>query len=310
MKVPSWYEQALGDAVGRTVALAAALEAAPPGDMQERALRELTSTDARMIVGLVARRELSEEVLFRLLTHPVDEIRATTAMQFKLPDDEHGLSLPEAWTEAWLEGVMLATPANQRGHGDSALVNVMQHLARAEPDTAERWFVARLDAVEGVSAWQALGDQLESAMSDLPRGHRLRVLDRYREAWWSGNLAQYLCANDPDMAIEALATGVLTPARAVHLLDGGDRATFERIAPHLLDRGVKPDRLVAQLSTGFRVGDESKSYAELREYCERLTESADHRLALLGQVGSAMYRQLEQQALTEEHAERVFGSSS
>lgn len=307
MTLPPWYEQAMSDPAGRSVALAAALEAAPPGEMQEGALRELKGADARMIFGIVARRELSEDVLFRLLTHPVDEIRATTAMQFKLPGDEHGLALPEAWTDAWLQAVMVATPANQRGHDDYALVRVLQHLARTDPDNAERWFVARLEEVEGVSAWHALGDQLESAMAELPRGHRLRVLDRYREAWWSGNLAQYLCAHDPDMALEALATGVLTPARAVHILDGGDKATFERIAPDLLDRGVKPDRLVAQLSTGFRVGDESPFYEELRKYCESLTQSPNQRLVALGQVGTAMYRHLEQEALRDEHAERVHG---
>ncbi len=304
MTEPSWFDSALADPISRSVALAAALAAAPPGTVREQAIQELGPRDAPLVGVTVMRREQPDDLVLALLTHPVAEVRAATAVQFR---GEHGLhrsDLPSDWLPAWREAMLSATP---HGYGEYELASALVELAAEDPTTVEEWYLRQFEGASGSSAWQVLGHELHRPLRHLPQTNRLSLLRRLQGKVWTAGLFAEMAAGDAEFVAEAVDQGVVTKTQALHALEDIDHATFERIGPVLVDRGVPPLAVAESLDQGY-VGALSQHYADLVTYCQDLASRDDPLLAAIGSAGTPMFQIERDQALAAEHQARVTGT--
>lgn len=304
MTVPQWFEDALGNATTRSVALGAALASAPVGPVRDRALQELRPSDADLVGVTVLRREKPDDLMLSLLCHDIPEVRAAAAVQFT---GEHGLKradLPEAWVPKWRAAMLSARP---RGHGDFELASALTELVKEAPAAVEDWYAQQLEAAPGDSAWQVLGHELFRPLPHLPRANRISLLKRIGDRWWVGDLFREMVHGDAAFVTEALDQGAVNQRQAIHAVEDVERTVYEGIAPLLLDRKVPAAALAAALDRGY-VGSKSKHYGELVGYCEDLTSRSDERLVAIGTAGMPLFQKEQEVALAEERQARVSGT--
>lgn len=124
----------------RPVMIRSALKSTVLNESVALVIDDLQGQDAFLLAQTLVRDEV-DDVLHRLLVHPVPEIAAAAALQFDLGEASR-LTLPDSWREAWNEAFV-----NARGDSDDhawRLGRILRHLVTHDPDLVEKWFDARL----------------------------------------------------------------------------------------------------------------------------------------------------------------------
>ncbi|WP_338671797.1 hypothetical protein V1460_02260 [Streptomyces sp. SCSIO 30461] len=217
-----------------------------------------------------------EEVLQRLLLHPIAAIASSAAVSFAI-GQRHGPSLPEAWRPAWREAVQHMRVEDLPQHSQWRAGQLLGHLAESDPDLFEAWFTERLDEMTDRGFFTPLEPRgCEAHLATLSQTHRYRLAIRCAGLPRIGPspLIQ-LVGPDRDLAERLLHEGEVTADQLLEALSGQRNEILESLGPLLLDHGV-PAAHIAATAAWYDTwwGPASARHQELIDYFTTLSDGA------------------------------------
>ncbi|MGW7459989.1 hypothetical protein [Streptomyces sp. NPDC054797] len=273
----------------------------------ELVIAAMTQQDVGVLEWLYDHSE-PDEVIRRLLLHPVDAIAATTAVSFA-EGQVHGPPLPEAWRPAWRKAVQHMRVDELPHHSRWRAGQLLRHLAESDPNLFEAWFAERLQEMTSQGYLTALEPRgCEAHLARLPQPHRHRLTLLCADLPRIGPTPLvHLIGADRDLAEQMLREGEVSTEQLREALWGQRNNILESLGPLLLEYGVPADHLaatVAQYET--RWGPDSAWRQELIEYFAALPSHAPA-LTAVAAAGRSQQEALLREALRKERAERVRG---
>jgi hypothetical protein len=236
---------AVADPKARSTAISHALFSPELTPAVEIAVDSMTSSDSRMLDQAMLFHDQADQVVWRLLNHPVQVIRSTTAVYFAV-GTSYGPPLPADWTDQWQNALLDARCEDVGQHAQWRLDQLMKHLVDADPDLTERWYSRRFGETDHYLTPLKPHD-IEKHLSRLPRPHRQRLAALCAGRSWIGqSLLTYLIDSDAALAKHLLDEGIITVKDLCEALLGQRGEMFEAIAPLAHERGADPDDLVGQ----------------------------------------------------------------
>ncbi len=297
----------LNDLGLRTSVISAALAQTEVTDAVALVIADLRTEDAWLLDQLFV-RDTPDEVLHRLLTHPVPAIAACAALGFAA-GQKHGPALPEQWRQEWRTAVRNMRAEELDQHAQWRAGELFEHLAEHDPDLFEQWFAARLDETDG-RGFVAAPDPHDSEhhLARLPQPHRERLARRVgRQPRVGQNLLTHLVGLDRDLAERLLEDQTISTDDLLDAVLGQRNEILERLAPLLLEHEVPPKRIAAAASfPSTFVGEESAMHQQMVDYFDDL---ATRRPELIHVASAGRDQQARQRdaAAAQERADRERG---
>lgn len=223
----------------RPLMIRSALRSTVLNDSVALVIEDLQGQDAFLLAHTLVRDEV-DDVLHRLLVHPVPEIAAAAALQFDLGEAGRP-TLPDSWRDAWNKAFV-----NARGDSDDhawPLGRILRHLVTHDPDLAEEWFKARLSELSAGPYPQRLSPRdCETYLAGLPAAHRGRLARHYLalgRVWNGRRLLAHLVGRDVSLAESLLDEGLMSIDHVLGAIGGGE-GVVDHLGPLALRRGVAP----------------------------------------------------------------------
>ncbi len=296
----------------RAVILNVALSAGMPTGVSDLALTALRAEDAQTIEWIVTPRTDVDDVVRRLLVHPIADIRAATALSFDIRGHGHGPPITDDIRAQWRAAYVDSRSGQPNSLLEHRLVDSIEALVETDPELVADWLLARLSEVGPYEYFRVLPFHAEGALSKLPRETRSRIIRSLPSRDSLGFILGLLQGEDAAFVATLLHDGVVTPEDVLHALSGSRgesflerRHEFEAIGPILLEAGVAPESVVSTAEFGTEMGEDSARYARRVEYFEGLAASGDHHLATLGQIGARIYSGAQVRAAEAERRARI-----
>jgi hypothetical protein len=297
---------AVADLKVRSTAISHALFSPTPSPAVEIAIDSMTDSDSWMLDQAMLFHDQADEVVWRLLNHPVQVIRSTTAVYFAVGTSD-GPPLPADWTDQWQTALLDAGGEDVGQYAQWRLAQLLQHLVDTDPDLAERWYSRRFSEMTYLSPPKPHG--VEKHLSRLPRPHRKRLATLCAGRSWMGHsLLTYLIDSDATLAKHLLDEGAISVKDLCEALLGQRGETFEAIAPLAHERGADPYDLAA--AAAVTVGwsrSELSDCEETLQYFKQLADSDRPALRKIAQAGIRQQKKRLQQLQQEHHHRRVRG---
>jgi hypothetical protein len=183
-----------------------------------------------------------DDVVYRLLTHPVPAVAAAAALLFGIGDG-YGMRLPDEWHGPWQRAIVHLRLDHTGNSMAWRLTAMLGQLVAHEPEVAAEWFARRFAELADARVLVQLEPRgCEQQLSALPDPHRERLARIY--ASLDGprigpSPLVHLLGADPALAERLLAEHVVS---ANQLLDAiaGRRDAIEQLGGLLLGHGVEP----------------------------------------------------------------------
>ncbi len=240
--------------------------------------------------------------------HPVPAIASSAAITFAV-GQPHGPVLPDAWRSVWSDAVQHLRPGDlsQRDHWRAG--QLLSHLADHDPDLLEAWYTERFDEMADRGYYFAPEpDGCELHLERLPQEHRYRLTVRCAGLPRIGYspLIQ-LVGSDRELAENLLRDRAVTPDTLLETLVGQRNETLESLGPLLLDHGVPPAHIAANVAwVDFWWGEDSARHQHLIDYFTSLAIRVPA-LASVAAAGVAQQEEKLREAELKERAARVRG---
>lgn len=277
----------------------------------ELVLDALSSEDTRLLQFVVLRKDNADPVLRRLLTHPVQAISSITALYFAV-GVKHGPPLPSEWLKPWRRAVLQLRANKLEQHDRWRLGQLLRHLATADPDLVEEWYVSLLEEHE--RRFVCLPDFYQdppNLLTLLPRQHRQRLAVRCANRPYIGdNPFTALVGVDTDLATQLLDEGILTTRDLLGALVGQRGEVLQTLGPLLMRHGVPADEIAAAAAVpapGFYFGSDLEDAKTVIEQFTPLLDPADPTLRAIAVAGIRLQQNRLSRARHEEHKRRVRG---
>lgn len=301
-----WLPDALGCSMCRGPAITACLSSGSPQAV-ERGLHALSANDRFLVRSLVWRTDETERLVHSLLTHPAAEIRAETALHCSFDDDGEGASIiPKEWFADWSNAFRDVVGLDLDNESRHMLSRTLKRLVAVDPEVCAKWFKSFLDHEQVVYRYHST-DFLSYAR-DLPRQYLLEILEHADKGTFRRELVEAALHDDPSWAIELLDDNRIDPREALATISFDKRGSyFETLAPILVDRGLAPVSIADRLEPTEWMGPQSAYLQTAADYCAELAQHLDSRLAAVGILGARLFQRRLEEALAEEHREKVFG---
>lgn len=249
-----------------------------------------------------------DEVLQRLLLHPIAAIASSAAVSFAV-GQPHGPSLPGAWQPAWRKAVQHMRVEDLPQHSQWRAGQLLGHLAESDPDLFEAWFTERLDEMADRGFFTPPEPHgCEAHLARLPQAHRHRLAIRCAGLPRIGSspLIQ-LIGPDRDLAERLLREGGATAEQLLEALSGQRNETLENIGPLLLDHGVPAAHIAATVAwCDSWWGPDSARHRQLIDYFTALSARVPA-LTSVAAAGRAQQESLLRETEQRERAARVRG---
>ncbi|HEU5352939.1 MAG TPA: hypothetical protein VFU65_00670 [Actinocrinis sp.] len=297
---------ALQDQSFRAAIVSVIVERTELDETAEIVIANLRAEDTPSLSRLTARTDV-DEVLHRLLTHPIAAICGVTALSFAVAQP-FGPPLPEQWSPEWRDAVAHLRAQDVGHHSEWRMRELLDHLAEHDPDLFERWFAERLDEQREqgyLSTPEPYG--CEHNLARLPRSHRHRLAARCTNRSRIGqSLLTYLLGRDRDLAEQLLDNGSVTCDHLLEALAGQRNAILEHLGPLLLERGVPPERIAAFAGEPFGTvrGEDSARHLSTIAYFADLAERIPVMLPV-AEAGQTQQRALYEHTVAEERRDRT-----
>ncbi|MGW6522124.1 hypothetical protein [Streptomyces sp. NPDC054962] len=293
---------ALDDPRFRANVLSTVLERGEDDEAAEFVIEAMRAEDAWQLDSLFIQDE-PNEVLHRLLLHPVPAIASSAAISFAV-GQPHGPRLPGAWRPAWRDAVQHLRPGDLSQHDHWRAGQLLGHLADHDPDLLEAWYIERLDELADRGYFVAPEPHgCDLHLDRLPQAHRYRLAVRCAGLPRIGHspLIQ-LVGPDRDLAERLLRGGVVTPDNLLDALVGQRNETLEHLGPLLLSHGVPPAHIAANLAwVDSWWGEDSARHQHFIDYFTALAT----RVPALASVATAALAQQQELLRDAEHRERA-----
>lgn len=304
---PAMLEADLRNPARRSLVLHTSLSHTKINSTVTLVLDDLTAQDAPNL-GSALFRQKPDQVVYRLLTHPVTEIASTAALHLGLSDG-HETRIPQEWRDEWRIAFLNFRGHDGNVHDDWAFDSLLERLVDQDPDLVEEWYGRRLAAMKDKGYIEPLRPSgCEAHLSALPAPHRERLVRTYaalgRERLGQSLLVR-LVGSDRDMVERLLIDGVLTTTDILDILTAERDDTLELFGPLLLDNGVSPAQVVDAVS--FREGwieSRVNKHRRLRDYFRDLGERVPV-LASVARIGSERQARLLDEAKQRERLTRI-----
>ncbi|RNF94876.1 hypothetical protein EEJ42_38090 [Streptomyces botrytidirepellens] len=303
---PSVLRPALEDASTRPAVLGAVLARSVVDATGELVISSMRAEDAAVLETLFCHE--ADEVMHRLLNHPVPVIAASAAISFAV-GTPHGPALPQEWQDLWSRAVEHLRIDDLPSHGQWQAGCVLAHLTEHDPDTFEAWFHQRLHEMSDRGWYTSpLPHDGDPYLARLPRPHRLRLAIRCIGLPCIGHSALiHLVGSDTELAEQLLDEHAVSPDKMVDALLGQRNAAVEQLGPLLLERGVGAQKIAASVAWyDSWWGDRSLIHADLLEYFRALADRVPA-LRAVAAAGRVQQKELLQRAEEQERAERIHG---
>lgn len=298
---------ALDDPRFRTGVISTVLGRGEDDEAAELVINAMRAEDAWLLDSLFIQNE-PNEVLHRLLLHAVPAIASSAAVTFAI-GQPHGPSLPEAWRPAWRDAVQHLRPEDLSQQDHWRAGQLLGHLADHDPDLLESWYTRRLDEAADRGYFVVPEpDDYELHLDRLPQAHRYRLAVRCVGLPRIGHspLIQLVGA-DRDLAERLLRDRAVTLDNLLETIVGQRNETLERLGPLLLDHGVPPAHIAANVAwVDSWWGEDSTRHQHLIDYFTTLSTRAPA-LAAVAVAGQAQQKELLREAERRERAARVSG---
>ncbi|GLF95574.1 hypothetical protein [Streptomyces yaizuensis] len=271
-------------------------------------IKMMGKEDAWIIDSLFIQDE-PNQVLHRLLLHPIPTVAASAALTFAI-GQPHGPSMPEPWRPAWRRAVQALRPDDLPQQDQWRASQLLSHLADHDPDLLEAWYTERLDEMteRGIFiAPEPMGCELN--LNRLPQEHRHRLAVRCASLPRIGHspLIQLIGA-DRNLAERLLRDHAITSDNLLEAIVGQRNEILEHLGPLLLDQGVPPSHIAASVSwVDSWWGEDSTRHQHLLEYFTTLSTRVPA-LAAVAEAGRAQQEAALREAESRERAARVRGA--
>lgn len=304
---PEALTRALDDPRLRPSVIWTVLERGKADQTAEFVVAAMRNEDAWLLDSLFTQQD-PNEVLHRLLVHPVPALAANAAVSFAV-GQPHGPALPDQWRPAWREAVQHLRGEELAQHNQWRAGRLLEYLAEHDPDLFEAWCTERLDEMIERGFLVPLSPHgCEVHLARLPQAHRHRLAIRCVGRPRIGpSLLIQLIGPDRDLAEHLLRDGAVAPDDLLDALTEQRNETLELLGPLLLDHGVSPDHIAAEVAfCSSWWGPESARHQHLIDYFTSL-ETRVPALASVAAAGRAQQESLLREAESKEHAARVRG---
>ncbi|MBB5801244.1 hypothetical protein F4560_001012 [Saccharothrix ecbatanensis] len=253
----------------RPIVIASVLSNSTLNDTVVSVVDGLQADDARLL-SYGHFRDTNKDILYRLLTHPVPEIAAATALQFD-PVDGRWMSIPDTWRTAW-RNAFLNLRADQGENNGWHINSMLKGLITHDQDLAAEWYERRLSEFAEARYLLPLRPcGCEKYLASLTAPLRARLIRQYLaldQPRIGHSLLTQLLGNDATLAEDLLNEGVLFTKHLLQAIAGGEDAV-DQLGPLLLRRGVTAD-LIADaalpMSEAARGDDIQRADAALAYY--------------------------------------------
>jgi hypothetical protein len=279
----------------------------------ELVLDALSLEDTRLLQFVVLRKNNADPVLHRLLTHSVQAISSITALYFAI-GVKHGPPLPPEWLQPWRKAVLQLRANELEQHECWRLGQLLRHLATADPDLVEEWYISLLEEQE--SRFVCLPDFHQdppNLLALLPRQHRQRLAAHCANRPYidiANNPFTALVDVDADLATQLLDEGIFTTRDLLKALVGQRGEVLENLGPLLMRRGVSVDEIAAAAAApapGFYFGSDLEDAKTVIKKFTPLLDRADPTLRAIAAAGIRLQQNRLSRARHEEHKRRVRG---
>jgi hypothetical protein len=305
--VPTWFLTALECSELRIGALAAALSPGAYRATTLTAVSALGPDDVHAVGTSLLRHSESDAIVSALLRHDVLEVRWFTAVALGHPDRRR-FALDDADQHAWEAAIGSCELERLEDDSEYAFGEALEYIAVHHPEIAVKWFDRRLSSAETKRLHEAVPRDVRPALTALAPEWKTGILARASRHWRRLLLEYGVAGADPSWVIDAVDAGTMAVEDAAYAIGGEHFETYKKISPELLRRGLDVKTALLRLEWRARLGVESGLYAELLAQCEEMASSADPQLAELGRAGAPSFRRARDDALKEEHRERVLRS--
>lgn len=310
---PEWLPGLLADAQRRQLAVSMVLSCEhTPEDAIDEIVSGLDGADAPLLDQVIAQRGSPDEVVRSLLTHDEATIRASTALQFAIGEMDHGLTVPADWEEEWAEAFLEVQPDDLAGHTGWRFDQIAQQLAATNPSLLTEWFRQNLDPTSDRSWDPATAEHL-AVIGDLPREHRIELIEHVRDHPLSREVTEPAVANDAGLVMQLLEDEVVDVEDLTACISFEKRGDwFEAVAPVLVNHGADPRGVAAslQFSEEAYIGEDSTRYRQIADYLSGLMDAESETLQRVARFGVEHFRELQENAEDQERATRVRGLSA
>lgn len=299
--------RALDDPAFRSGVICVVLGRAEIDESAEFVIAAMRKEDAGLLDSLFVHDD-PDEVLQRLLLHPIAAIASSAAVSFAV-GQPHGPSLPGAWQQAWREAVRHMRVEDLPQHSQWRAGQLLGHLAESDPDLFEAWFTECLEEMADRGFFTPPEPHgCEAHLAHLPQAHRHRLAIRCAglPRIGSSSLIQ-LIGPDRDLAEQLLREGGATAEQLLEALSGQRNETLENIGPLLLDHGVPAAHIAATAAwCDSWWGPDSAKHQQLIDYFTALSARVPALMSVAA-VGRAQQESLLREAVQRERATRVRG---
>ncbi|MGH3707623.1 MAG: hypothetical protein ACRDRQ_05870 [Pseudonocardiaceae bacterium] len=310
-RVVEIIRKALGQPRLRGTVISTVLVGERLSSTRELVLDALGLEDTGLLEIVILRRDNADPVLHRLLTHPVQAIASTAALYFAVAV-EHGPPLPAEWFTHWRKAV-LQLRANELGQSARwRLGQLLRHLATADPDLVEEWYVSLLEEQESnCVCFPDFHDDSPNPLTLLPRQHRRRLAVRCANQPCIGdNPLTALVGVDAELATQLLSEGTLTTRDLLEALVGQQGEVLETLGPLLMRHGVFADEIAAAATASTSGGSFGSDLLDAETTIDKFTSLLDQEYPALRAIAAAIVA-LQQNRLSrvhrEQHERRVRG---
>ena len=265
--------------------------------LQDLALQHLMAGDRLAVQAMVARGQLGDAILLRLLRHPVTEIRSTVAGH--LFGGSVGRYSSEIW-EARREALVTGDPE------DYWLAQALE----ADPEILADWIKRWLISTTSDDSITFLPREVAELLPRLSKEQRLSLLAAIPHGanqWALSGLITGLVQEDFDAAALVFANEWLRPWQAATLQSDPDEAWLAR-ALLAAEHGWTPSAIVREIRHRM-MSWSGESSAHWNTYVEgfRVLKGDSPTAEAIIAEGIAHFTELREAALAEEHREAVFG---
>ena len=255
----------------------------------ELVLDALGLEDTGLLEAVVLRRDNADPVLHRLLTHPVQAISSITALYFAV-GVPYGPPLPAEWLNHWRRAV-LQLRTNELGQSECwRLGQLLRHLATADPELVEQWYVSLLEEQEShFVCFPDFHHDPPNLLALLPRQHRQRLAVRCANQPYIGDHPlTALVGVDGDLATQLLIEGTLTTRDLLAALVGQQGEVLETIGPLLMRHGVSAGEIAAAATAPTSGWSYGSDLQDAEAVIDKFTSLLDHEDPALRAIAAAI----------------------
>ena len=272
-------------------------------ELTVKAIVGLTAQHKNLIEWLVARGDVSAEIIERLLNAPDPLVARDTAVAIAHTRAEVQVSsLSSAGQARWRE-VIVASPADEYWYTE-----VLKRDARLFAEWLRGWF-ARLHP-DPADDW-LLPHSLREGIGGLPLPVRRELIDALPAevpSFFLQDVATALVGSDGSLAEALLDREDLDDLHWTSLRRGPSEDWMGR-ALVAFERGWEPERIVsaAVFSEDAWAGEESHHWQSMVDAFLQIERGDDERRSTIIDAGVKVFSEMRDRAATREHEERVFG---